>query len=330
MTLQEDYRALHESAASAEIAPRGLIALTGADRAAYLHGLLTNDIQALAPGTGCYAGWLTAQGRMMTDMHVLESGGMTLVDVPAALTDDLVERLNRFVFSEDVQISSLSDELVAVGVHGPMAASLLGPALAGDSEGALSGLDGWRQYQHARGALRGIPIGIARIDQLGVPGFTLHVSRASEETLRGTIAALGARAVGSDAVTAARIEAGYPVFGVDMDDDIIPLEAGIESRLISFAKGCYPGQEVIVRVLHRGGGRVVRKRVGLRVEGTSIPAPRSPIQADGKDIGFVTSAGVSPVRGSIAMGYVHRDYIEPGSRVTTQAGPAVVSALPLV
>src|SRR5262245_7593902 len=125
MTLERDYRAIREGAALGEIARRGQIVVTGADRAAFLHGLLTNDIQALQPGTGCYAGWLTAQGRMIADMHVLDSGDMMFLDVPEQQAAALVERLDQFIFSEDVQAANLSDELVAVGVHGPKAASLL-------------------------------------------------------------------------------------------------------------------------------------------------------------------------------------------------------------
>lgn len=324
MTLLEDYRAVREGAAIGEVAPRGQIALSGADRASYLHGLLTNEIQGLQPGTGCYAGWLTAQGRMMTDLHVLESGDMILADVPAARTADILQRFDRFIFTEDVQLANLSAELSAIGVHGPRAGAVLERAL----QDAVN-LNEWSQYRNTRLSFNGAPVAVARIDQLGVPGFTLYVARAAEHELRRALEKSGASSVGADAVTAARVETGYPVFGVDMDDDTIPLEAGIEARLISFTKGCYPGQEVIIRVLHRGGGRVVKKLVGLRVDGAAAAAPRSPIHVDGKDVGFVTTGVLSPALGSIAMGYVHRDFIEPGSRVTTQAGQAVVSALPI-
>jgi folate-binding protein YgfZ len=116
-----------------------------------------------------------------------------------------------------------------------------------------------------------------------------------------------------------------------MDEDTIPLEAGIESRAISFTKGCYVGQEVIVRVLHRGHGRVARKLVGLRIAGEVVPTPGSAVRAGDKDIGRVTSSVRSPALNQpIALAYVHRDFVEPGTAVTVGDAAAEVSRLPFV
>jgi folate-binding protein YgfZ len=133
-------------------------------------------------------------------------------------------------------------------------------------------------------------------------------------------------------MAAARVEAGYPVFGIDMTDDTIPLEAGIEERAISFTKGCYVGQEIIIRVMHRGHGRVARKLVSLRVDGER-PAAGSRLFAGGRDIGFLTTVADSPGFGIIAMGYVHRDFVEPGTRVEVAINesrvPATVTPRPM-
>jgi folate-binding protein YgfZ len=117
-----------------------------------------------------------------------------------------------------------------------------------------------------------------------------------------------------------------------MDEETIPLEAGIESRAISFTKGCYVGQEVIIRVLHRGHGRVAQKLVGLLMEpGQAVPAPGTTLQADGKDVGVVTSSAESPALGRpIALAYLKRDFIAPGTQVQLRAGMASVVALPFV
>src|ERR1041385_78814 len=116
MTSPDDYAALREGAAIGEIAPRRQIAVAGPDRLTFLHGLLTNDTASLAPGRGCYAAWLTPQGRMLCDLHVFESGDMILLDVPAADVRQIAERLEQFHFTEDVQIATL-EPLRAAWIH---------------------------------------------------------------------------------------------------------------------------------------------------------------------------------------------------------------------
>jgi folate-binding protein YgfZ len=317
------YRALKEGAGIAAVAPRRAIGVSGKDRAGFLQGLLTNDIETLIGGRGCYAAWLTPQGRMLTDMHVLESGDMTLLDVPAHLVLSTLQRLEQFLFSEDVQFADLSEALRSVWLHGPAASDVL--------LGVLTGLvdpGSWREYQNARARFNGAPVVVARISHLGVPGFCAYVEPSREEELQRAMQAAGATAATHAEIEAARIEAGYPVFGVDMTEDTIPLEAGIEQRAIAFDKGCYVGQEVIIRVLHRGGGRVARRLVGLRREERGI-SEGATIFGGGKEIGVVTSAGSSPQHGAIALGYVKRDFTEPGTAVVVDGVAAEVTARPM-
>jgi folate-binding protein YgfZ len=321
MTLDNDYRAIREGAAIGSISPRLQIAVAGNDRASFLQGLLTNDIQALTPGSGCYAAWLTAQGRMLTDMHVLESGSLILLDVPAATAAATVERLEQFLFSEDVRIGSLADALTGVWVHGPTAAATLERVLEG-----ARGLGEWGPYQHAQLPFDGQPASVARIDQLGVPGYCVYLERAREARLVSALEAAGAQVVGAGALDAARVETGYPLFGIDMTETTIPLEAGIESRAISLTKGCYVGQEIIIRVLHRGGGRVAKRLVGLTIDGPvefAVGARRAvPLRlfSGDREIGELTSVAWSPQEGTVALGYVHRDFAAPGTAL--QAGTA--------
>jgi folate-binding protein YgfZ len=320
VTLLDDYQAIRQKAAVGAVAARRAIGVGGKDRASYLHGLLTNDIQSLAPGTGCYAAWLTPQGRMLTDLYVFESGDMMLLDVPADLAEATLQRLDQFLFSEDVQLADLSATLRTVCVHGPEAASALGRVLDDAAD-----LDSWSEYQNRRAAFRGSPAVVLRVTQLGVPGFCVYIDPTGEEDLKRALVEAGAREAAPGAIDVARIEAGYPVFGLDMTDDTIPLEAGIEDRAISFTKGCYVGQEVIIRVLHRGQGRVARKLVGLRVEGSLARGAR--IFSAERDIGTVTSAAQSPRLDWIALGYVQRDFVAPGTRVEVQTPAGRVAAV---
>jgi len=316
----EDQHALREVAGIGAISARAQIAVAGKDRAVYLQGLLTNDVQALTAGTGCYAAWLTPQGRMITDVHVLESGDMILLDVPVELVDSILQRLDQFLFGEDVQLASLAGALRAVWIHGPAAGHMLSTAIAGTPP-----LDDWSDYQHGRFEFTGVPVVVARINQLGVPGFCAYIDPGYADALVAALIGAGARQVSQAAIDAARIQAGYPVFGTDMTEDTIPLEAGIESRAISFTKGCYVGQEIVIRVLHRGGGRVARRLVGLRMDG-AVPHRGAHIFAGDRDIGFITSAAVSPLRGAIALGYVHRDFTAPGTEVAVAAADGTQAA----
>jgi folate-binding protein YgfZ len=319
MTLSDQYRALQESAVLGAVAPRLAVGVAGKDRASYLQGLLTNDIQALTPGSGCYAAWLTPQGRMITDLHVFESGDMILLDVPAALLPATVERLDQFLFSEDVQLADLSSSLAGVWIHGPAAARIVESALAG-----AESLASWENYRNARAAFEGAPVVVARVDQLGAPGFVIYVEPARKPDLERALQAQGAASADRDTLEIARIESGYPAFGVDMTEDTIPLEAGIEGRAISLTKGCYVGQEVIIRVLHRGQGRVAKKLVGIRADAEIRAGAK--IYSDAREIGLVTSAAQSPRLGAIGLGYVHRDFVEPGTSVAVDAAAGRVAA----
>jgi folate-binding protein YgfZ len=327
MTSEDGYQAIQQQAAIGAVAPRLQIAVAGQDRAAYLQGLLTNDIQGLAPGTGCYSAWLSPQGRMLADMHVLESGGMILLDVPAEALGPTIQRLEQFIFTEDVRVGSLAESLSSVWLHGPRAASVLEQVIDG-----ARGLSEWPEYRHTQFEFGDSPVSLARISQLGVPGFCVYMERARVGSVVSALTNAGAVAVSDDAMTAARIEVAYPVFGVDMTEETIPLEAGIESRAISFTKGCYVGQEVIIRVLHRGHGRVAKKLISVRINGQR-PERGAKFYADDREIGWVTSAAESPRSGMIALGYAHRDFLAPGTafEVETPAGraPAVVTEVPV-
>ena len=317
---------MRERAAVVERAGTGWIQLSGADRRTYLQGLLTNDIEALTPGTGCYAAMLTAQGRMMTDMRVLELGDLVLLEVPSAVATSIRDHLDRFIFSEDVQVADVSASRAAVGLYGPGAIDVL--QRAGVEGGAPP-----RLFESTRVRLAGVDAILVSSDEIGVEGFEFIVDPASADAIRQALLAAGAVSASAADAEIVRIEAGHPRFGVDMDTDTIPLEAGIEGRAISRTKGCYVGQEVIVRVQDRGHGRVARRLVGLTLpESAPLPAAGAAVVAGGKDVGRVTSSVFSPVLSRpIALAYVHRDLVGSGTPVSVAgSGEATVALLPIV
>ena len=329
-----DYRILRTGAGFIAAEDRGWIAVAGRDRADFLQGLLSNDVVALPPGAGCYATCLTPQGRMTADMYVLAQPDRLLLDVDRGVAERLRERFDDLVFTEDVRIVDLSAGSAGFGVHGPGAGDVAA-ALAGPAAATLA-IGGHRAFEIGTAAGW-----VARTDDLGIEGYRAVVERPAAEELQRALAAAGAVAVDRGAAEAVRVESGRPAFPIDMDHDTIPLEAGIADRAISFDKGCYVGQEVIIRVLHRGQGRVARRLVGLtlgRLAGAEpAPPPRyAPIFNGGDEVGRVTSAVRSPALGEvIALGYVRRELADAGgASVQVSSGaervPAVVTSLPFV
>jgi folate-binding protein YgfZ len=324
---RDAYDAARHRSALVDRSDVGRLVVAGADRRSYLHGLLTNDIGALGPGQGCYAAYLTPQGRMITDLTVYELGDVVLLTLPRATIDGVKTKLEQFVFTEEVQIGDVSETFASVAVVGPQAAPVAAGVLGGVTEAQLTGLPA---HGNLRAAADGEAVIVLRVTDAGVPGYELLIDRARMPELRARLVTAGAVALDPETAEAIRIEAGVPKFGRDMDEETIPLEAGIEARAISLTKGCYVGQEVIIRVLHRGHGRVARKLVGLLVDGTAAPAPGTPVlSSDGQEIGHVTSSAISPsIGGPIALAYVHRDYVEPGTPVAVHGTTAVTTRLP--
>jgi folate-binding protein YgfZ len=326
----EHYHALHQGTGLVDRSRRGRLRLTGADRKEYLQGLLTNDTAALSAGTGCYAALLTAQGRMIADMYLVETGDAIVMDLEREVSAKVFEHLDRFVITEDVQITDETASVSQIGVFGPHASTVLAAVLGLDR----SWLDAAAPLENRNAMWEATPVLVVRRDDAGVAGFDLLVEVDRARSLADVLRASGAVDVDPDAVDVSRVEAGIPVFGRDMTEDTIPLEAGIEGRAISFTKGCYVGQEIIIRVLHRGQGRVARRLVGLTFDASAaVPPAGSRIRAGDREIGAVTSAVRSvALGGAIAMGYVQRDFTEPGTEVSVIDGDsilaAVVSALP--
>jgi folate-binding protein YgfZ len=286
---------------------RGRIRVDGRDRVAFLQALLTNDLTALTPEQGVYAAYLTPQGRMIADLSLYARPDHIVADVPAAVTASLVAKLDAVIFSEDVRLSDATADISAITVVGRDAAALLAAA-AGVDAGRLSGLP-------TLGAIQSSSMFIVRTDEARIASFDVFVAAESRAAAIERLETAGLEPIGGDVVDLLRIEAGRPAFGRDMDEHTIPLEAGLLDRAISLTKGCYVGQEVIVRVLHRGAGRVAKRLVKLAFDGAldTPPAAGTPLRVDGRESGRITSAARSPGFGRVvALGYLAREDAEAG------------------
>lgn len=326
--------------------------VTGVDRATWLQGLVTNDVLALHPGHGCYAAFLTPQGRMLADVRILHLGDTFMLGLPGPAADALLTRLEQYIIMEDVAVNDVSARLGLLSVHGPAAAAIVAGVLGPDERlrDALVSLPEHHAVLVQGGGIADIERGagvmgvadavlaVASRDY-GVPGFDLCTGAARADSLDAAFSAEEVPALTEDDRAALRIEAGRPVFGADLTTDTIPLEAGIEERAISFTKGCYVGQEVVVRVRDRGHGRVARRLVGLVARGTgdatSAIEAGDTMRRDGRDTGRVTSAAWSPALDAwVALGYVGRDDAEGGTIVHVERASRTVALevrpLPLV
>lgn len=302
--------------------------MSGQDRATFLQGLLTNDIVALEPGSGCYSAYLTPQGRMIADMYVYALNDLLLLAVERDVKDALLASFDRVIFSEDVRLGDVTDTFGELAVVGPDAARLVSGLLDDATPEALASMP---EHGSRRTTFRGEPAIVTCVADTGEAGFELYVERSQVSALRSALEEAGAAEIDERTAEVLRVEAGVPRFHRDVDEETIPLEAGIESRAISFTKGCYVGQEVIIRVLHRGHGRVARKLVGLTLDGSEAPDRGAPVRHEGRDVGRVTSAVVSlALERPIGLAYVQRELSAAGTRLAVGGVPAVVTELPFV
>jgi folate-binding protein YgfZ len=273
---------------------------------------------------------------MVSDMRVLRRTDDLVLETEPHGSQVLAQRFDASIFTERVQIdrgfpwTGEADE--SAGGQPAETIVVCGPAAPG-MVASLLGNDGLRLETHHFAELTREegPLLLIGHDDLGTPAIDVTGSPEACTRLVHDLRAAGASPLGTLALEALRIEAGTPRFGIDMTEDTIPLEAGIEGRAISFTKGCYVGQEVIIRILHRGHGRVARRLVGLSLESEDVPPPGSPVSTADRDVGAITSAAFSPgLHRAIALGYVHRDASAPGTSVTVGATgtPATVTDLP--
>lgn len=321
-----EYSALRTDAVVLDMSPLGKIRVTGDDRIAYLQGQLSQDVLPLQnPGYGAFSCLLKPTGQMLSDMVLFSRADAVLVLTPPHTRRIVQERLAQFVIMEDVEIEDLTEQLALLHVAGPLATSRLEPFGLGEPLALWCGKQcTWQE----------IPLAIVRTDRSGEQGYDLLAPVESAEALWQALLQAGVHPIGYEAFNVRRVEAGIPLFGVDMDEHTIPLEAGLGERAISFSKGCYTGQEVIHRIFSRG--HTNRSLVGLRLEGDVLPPYRALVSTgERQDAGWVTSAVRSfALEAVIALGILRNEYAAVGTAVAVQHEPspiqAQVVALPFV
>ncbi|MGH2916520.1 MAG: YgfZ/GcvT domain-containing protein [Solirubrobacteraceae bacterium] len=305
-----DYSAVTEGCGVVDRSERGRLALTGRDAKSFLQGQVSNDVEALRPGSGCYAAFLTPKGKMLGDIRILDTGEELLLDTERVALTELFNMVRRFSVGFEVQLHKRTLERGLL--------SLLGP---GADEVAEAGQLGATEDSHLALALHGIAVRAIRTDV----GIDLLCEAGDLDALQSALEARGVVAVSEAAADCVRIERGRPRYGIDIDDTVIPQEADLNHRAVSFTKGCYVGQETVARLYYRG-------KPNRRLRGVRLASPAwtgAEVMFGDRAVGRLGSVAESPSLGSIALAIVRRE-APPGShvKVGSDAIQGVVVELP--
>ena len=305
-TVESEHDTLLHGCGLLDRSERGKLALSGADAREFLNGQITNELADLQPGEGRYAAFLTHKGKMLGDLRVLlpaVPGGAEqelLLDTERVVLQQLFDMIRRYKVGYRVELHKRTLERGLLSLIGPRAQALAGAGALGEQE-------------HANAAVQ-----IGGIDALAVRtdvGVDVICDAADTEALAGALVQAGARRVGEAAAETLRIERGRPRYGIDLDDSVIPQEAALNERAVSFTKGCYVGQETVARLFYRG--KPNRHLRGLRLSGAAPSGEE--LSFEGRAVGRLGSFAASPALGPIGLALVRRE-AEPGATVAVGSG----------
>ena len=336
--LSAEYRALRRDCGLIDRSERGKLALTGPGAVEFLNGQVTNEIGSLRPGEGCYAAFLTHKGKMLGDLRLLavgeraaEAPSSLLLDTERVALQGLFDMIRRFKVGYDLELEKRTLESGLLSLVGPRAELIAGRAVGGEcpapgatvQPAAQMPLLPGSEHAHRRATIAGRAVRL--IGTAGPAGVDVLCDAADTGIVRAALIDAGAHPVSEAAGEIVRVEQGRPRYGVDLDDSVIPQEAGLNERAVSFTKGCYVGQETVARLHYRG--KPNRHLRGLRL---SAPAAGGEeLHLGERVVGRVSSAVLSGEHGPIALALVRRE-AEPGAIVSVgeQGATAEVAELP--
>ena len=318
--MRNEYDAVRSAVGIADLSHRGKLKLSGKHHLKFLQGMLTNNVENLEPGTGMHAALLTVKGRMVSDMKVYKFEDSILFDLEPGVNIKVGELLTKYRLSYKADIEDLSDTQSLFSLNGPNAMSLVFKVLDLPPREM-------NEYDHFNAELGGHEVTVAKVSRTKFDGYDIYAPSGASESIWDLFLSegqeLGILPVGQNAMNVLRIEAGIPEYGTDMDESNIPIEAGIWDAL-DFEKGCYVGQEVVARIKWRG--HVNWHLLGIVLDGNTIPAPGDEIYSGERKIGRITSGVFSPgLNKPIALGYIRREFKEPGTKVTVNSDGDTVS-----
>ena len=293
--LDAQYRQLREAVGMLDRSGRAKLLVGGSDAAEYLQGQLTNDVEALGPGAGCYAALLDRKGHIQSDMRVLRLRNDEIwLDFEGGAAAAVTGHLRTYSIGREVEVEDVSERRSITSLIGPLAA-------------ATSGFDGLRP-EHAQRTREWDGVEVLAVATWA--GLDLVTAADQAAALRRLLADAGAVEVTEEAAEILRVETGVPRFGAEMSAETMPAEAGIVDAAVSFTKGCYIGQEPVARLHYKG--RPNRTLRGLRLSGPAQPGES--LSFGEREVGRIGTACVSPALGPIALAVVRRE-AEPGTTI---------------
>ena len=328
---QSGYQTITQACGLFDRSERGKLALSGAGAVEFLNGQITNELAGLKPGEGRYAAFLTHKGKMLGDLRVLVAGDAgggapaeLLLDTERATLQGLFDMILRFKVGYDVELHKRTLEVSLLSLIGPTAADVAARAAtgAGDGDGDLqAAMPGEGEHNHCPASIAGRPVRLVRT--AGPAGVDVLCNAAEREHVEAALLGAGAVAVSASAAEIVRVEHGRPRYGIDLDDSVIPQEAGLNERAVSFTKGCYVGQETVARLYYKG-------KPNRHLRGLSFSEPVAPgteLHLGERLAGALGSSVLSPVFGPIGLALLRRE-AEPGMTVAANGSPATVVELP--
>lgn len=311
-----EYHALVSGAGVYDLGWRAKIVLTGSDRVRWTNGMVTNNVRDLQQDHGNYNFILNPQGRIQGDLYIYNFGDHLLVDTELWQAERLKDIFDKYIIMDDVEVADVSEKLTGMAVQGPNALEILRSI-------GLTIADNVEPLKVERSVWQEVGISVTRMASDIAQTYEIWLAPENAPNLWNAIVAAGAKPVGTDAIEIFRLAAGVPRYGVDIRERDLPQETG-QSQALHFTKGCYVGQEIVERIHSRGN--VHRQFMGFVVKGTQ-PEPGAKIEANGKEVGEITSSNQLPTDSGteiVALGYIRKEAGEPGKTVQVSGSPAVV------
>lgn len=362
---RDEHAVLRESCGLLDRSARGKLALTGSGAAEFLNGQVTNDVENLQAGEGCYAAFLTHKGKMLGDLRVLRTEDGLLLDTERVALQSLFDMIRRFKVGYEVELHKRTLECGLLSLIGPEARAVAIGALSApratppdsslaaqasrptsslaaaqtsqptsslaaaqtspptpDSSPAAQMLPRAVEHSHRETTIAGCAVRLISTDRPA--GMDILCATESLEAVAAALVAAGATPVSEAAAETLRVEQGIPRYGIDLDQTVIPQEAGLNERAVSFTKGCYVGQETVARLHYRG--KPNRQLRGLLLD--SPAAADEAVQAGDRVVGHLRSTALSPSLGPIALSLLRRE-VSPGDHVKVGAGSIAAKVVEL-